>query len=149
MPVTNHKDPTMEAIVLMICGAINARWDGVIAGYSAFDRVPTDPTLYPHLCAYRTDYRGHHLELCKGVVRYMAFSPTDLEQVPGRFRAIALAITDALRTADMSPEGSAVSTRWQIAPDQSFSGRERILGIQNGLIPFLEIEFDFHDFETL
>lgn len=135
------RDGTVEAIALMLRQAVESRHPGAIAGISAFDTVPADPALYPHLSIYRTDARGPGLERCKGIARYMAFSPIEREQLPGRFRAIALAISSALRNADLVSD-----SLWQIAPDQDFVYRERILGIQNGLIPFFEIEFEFHDF---
>jgi hypothetical protein len=148
MAVTPDKDTTIEAIATSLSAAINSRWGGAVAAMSAIDRIPTDPTRYPHLVVHRRGSTGQHLEYCQGVIRYIMPSPVELEKVPGRMRAMQLAIVDKLRKLSQGIGGDS-ALRWQINPDQSFVCRELILGFGNGLMPFIEIEFEFVDFDSL
>lgn len=143
MPVTPTSDATPAAIALLLMEALNNKWQGSVAQISAHDHVPSDSSAYPHLVVHRTEANGEALERCKGIVRYLLLSPTEKERLPGQFRSMQLAICEILRNLD-EPD-----FKWQIQPPYNFQCRERILGFQNGLIPFFEISFEFADFEPL
>lgn len=138
------RDTTIEAIVTAIAQHLNSRWPNCVAAFSAYDRVPSDPSAYPHLLVHRLTASGETLEDCRGVVRYMLMAQTEREVLPGQMRSVQLAIAECLRSYDAGD----VPFLHQIPP-QRFTCRERILGFQNGLIPFLEVEFIFHDLEPL
>lgn len=73
----------------------------------------------------------------------MMLSQAEKDAMPGQFRAMQLAIVEFLRNYYADPPEN-----HQIPP-QEFSCIERIIGFNNGLIPFFEIEFVFHDLEPL
>jgi hypothetical protein len=140
MRVTPHSDAAIEQIALYLKDGLNGLYQGSVANCSAVDQVPSDPSAYPHLCVHRTEAEGEALQVCRGIVRYLMLSPADKAELPGQFRTMQLAIVELLRQFD-DPQFNV-----QILRPQSFRCRERLLGLQNGLIPFFELEFLFVDF---
>lgn len=142
MPVTPESDPALEFFTLYLMNGLNAMYQNCVAAASPYDRIPTDPTLYPHLVLHRLDSEGDHLELCRAIARYLMVRPTDEEKLPGQFRTLQLAICQLLRTYDDD-------NRRRLIPAQRFRCRDRLISIGKGTIPFFEIEFQFVDLEGL
>jgi hypothetical protein len=145
MPTNPNRDAATETIALYLQEQINLRYQGSVAQISTVDRVPSDPAAYPHLVVHRTEAVGRRLELCRGIVRYLILSQTDRENLPGQFRTMQLLICELLEKF-YDPE---LRTQIQLNEPDPFKSRDRILGFENGLVPFFEIEFAFLDFNGL
>lgn len=137
--VSWERDATLEHLALYLMDGLNKMHPTAIAAVRSFDDIPSDPASYPCLILHRTEEEGEALQRCEATIKYMLISQVERQSRPGQFRWVGLAIAHLLRRYPYH------EPQMKIVNLEDIRSRYRIGSLQNAVFPFLEIRFQFID----